>query len=718
MPHTHTRTRWGGVVAAATAAVLAVPLSAMGPAHAIVDRADVSITKSTMRWTSATIAVPDDFAKSTDFNPAVALTRSRGHVEVTPGGGLRVWTDESSSLGKAAEYVRTNTRLADVGAPSLDYTPTSGQRPGYQLVVDLDNNGDRDAILVGEYGIWWAAELSNPTIQAQSPQVPGPGNTVYQGPLANWQVAFPNARVQAFGFSLGSGVLGDGIINAIDFAGTRYTFSAFGSSAQAAPGETLAYRLEVTNTGTLPATGVVVTDTLPAGLTPIPSSLVDNGNGCSFTGQTLTCNAGTFPTGSTSVIRYHATLSRQAKVNAPATAGHAISTQVKEATLALAADASAAQTVACDPGYVASDGGLYVDPIADGFYSDLLVTASGPTADNTGWTVRARNYGDVPAGGKVYVNCLNELLASSSGHTHAVQLSAASIAQTSTAYGRRVDLTCPSGTRPIAPAFETESGVGFVRESYPHTAQMWRFIVDYDENASMTYSARCLADETTTANGHTATLGLASGISTLSVPAETRAEGSAGCPTGKQAVVGGYSGYDANVLSLGKRPTGAGYSFRFFNEDWETAYSADMLVTCVGTTTTTEPGAVVNTATVSTTELEQNLANNSSSATVKVVGDPETLVFVDGTASRYAPAGKVKAIDIRVRCVVACTFGAKVYKSGTVIAKATKSLAGSNVWRTVRIKTTDAGKNVTAGTVRVTLVTSEGAVTANPVALS
>ena len=30
----------------------------------------------------------------------------------------------------------------------------------------------------------------------------------------------------AFGFSLGSGVHGDGVINAINFAGTRYTFAA------------------------------------------------------------------------------------------------------------------------------------------------------------------------------------------------------------------------------------------------------------------------------------------------------------------------------------------------------------------------------------------------------------------------------------------------------------------------------------------------------------
>lgn len=718
MSRMHTRTRWGGLVAAASAAVLAVPLSAIGPAHAVVDRADVSVTKTVMRWTSATIAVPDDFARSTDFNPAVSLTRSKGHFEVTSGGGLHIWTEDSSSLSKAAEYVPTNTALSAVGTPSLEYTQTSGQQPGYQLVVDLDNNGGRDAILVGEYGIWWAAELSKLTLQGQSPQVPGPGNTVWQGPLADWQAAFPNARVQAFGFSLGSGAQGDGIINAINFAGTRYTFGAFASTAQAAPGDTVAYRLSVTNTGTLAATGVVLTDTLPADLTYGPTSLVDNGNGCTFTGQSLTCNAGTFTTGATSVITYRATLSRQANSHVPPTAGHAVTTQTKEATLSIAGDADASQTATCDPGFIATDGGLYVDPVAGGYYSDLVTTASGPTADNSGWKVSATNYGDVAAGGKVYVNCINELLGSSTGHTHAVQVGAATLAETTTAFGRQVDLTCPAGTRPISPGFETTSGVGIVRESYPHTARMWRFIVDYDENTSMSYSARCLADETTAANGHTATLGLTSAISTTSVAPETRVEGAAACPAGKQAVVGGYSGYDPSVLSLGKKPNGAGYQFRFHNEDWETAHSADMLVTCVGTSTSTEPGAITSTATVSTTELEQNTANNSSSATVKVVGDPAAIVFLGNAAFRHVVSGKVRGIDIQVKCLVACTFGAKVYKSGTVVAKATKSLGAGAGWRSVRIKTTDAGKNVTAGTIRITLVTSEGTLTANPATLT
>ena len=715
-------------MAAASAAVLAVPLSAIGPAHAVVDRADVSITK-----TVASLLPP------ITFDPALRDVRSSNpatpSVSEWTADGLHIRTFDDTDEDKVGEYVTTSKPLSTVGEPSLDYTTLAGAPPGFVLKVDVTGDGVSDGELIGEptsYGnVWW---LNNPrgnpgsfaSISSAAAPVCGvnvacasTGMGTKDGTLNQWRAAFAAAKVVGFGLGLGSGVQGEGYVTSLHFSGTSYDLRrAYRSAIDAAPGDTVEYKLVVGNTGTLAATGVIVTDTLPADLTYVPASLVDNGNGCTFTGQSLTCNAGTFPTGSTTTVTYRATLSRQANIHVPATAGHAITTQTKEATLGIAADASASQTATCDPGFIATDGGLHVDPIAGGYYSDLVTTASGPTPDGSSWKVSATNYGDVAAGGKVYVNCINELLGSSSGHTHAVQVSAASGTETATAFGRRVDLTCPAGTRPIAPGFATTSGVGTVRESYPHTAQMWRFIVDYDENTSMSYSARCLADETTTANGHTATLGLTGAISTTPVAPETRVEGAAACPGTKQAIVGGYSGYDATVLSLGKKPTGTGYQFRFYNEDWETASSADMLVTCVGTTTSTEPGAISTTATVSTTELEQNTANNSSTATVKVVGDPPAVVYLGNAASRYVASGKVKGIDIQVRCLVACTFGAKVYKSGTVVAKATKSLGAGTGWRTVRIRTTDAGRSVTAGTIRITLVTSEGTLTANPATLS
>ena len=64
---------------------------------------------------NATITVPDDFVA------ALSDTRATGHYEVV-GTGLRVWTESNTSTDKVAEYVATDTPLADAGQPTLDYT--------------------------------------------------------------------------------------------------------------------------------------------------------------------------------------------------------------------------------------------------------------------------------------------------------------------------------------------------------------------------------------------------------------------------------------------------------------------------------------------------------------------------------------------------------------------------------------------------------------------
>ena len=106
---------------------------------------------------AGTISVPDGFVT------ALSDTRATGHYEVV-GTGLHLWTDGSTGTDKVAEYVATSTPLADAGEPSLDYTSASGGVPGAQLVVDFDNDGAADGILVGEpasYGNdWWASNGS------------------------------------------------------------------------------------------------------------------------------------------------------------------------------------------------------------------------------------------------------------------------------------------------------------------------------------------------------------------------------------------------------------------------------------------------------------------------------------------------------------------------------------------------------------------------------
>jgi len=69
-------------------------------------------------------------------------------------------------------------------------------------------------------------------------------------------------------------------------------------------GDAGAYTLTVSNAGPSQATGVVVTDTVPAGLTI--TSVV--GTGCGFVGQLVTCNTGTLAAGGNSVITINFTM--------------------------------------------------------------------------------------------------------------------------------------------------------------------------------------------------------------------------------------------------------------------------------------------------------------------------------------------------------------------------------------------------------------------------
>src|SRR3954453_6862330 len=173
---------------------------------------------------AGTIYVPDD------FNPALSDTRATGHYAVQ-GTGLHVWTQSNTSTDKVAEYVATSAPRAGGGEPSLTPTTTSGTvKPGFQLVVDFDNDGSIDGILVGEptfYGNdWWASNGSAQFVKDGAPSHTGGYGSANHGTLDQWRAAFPNAQVLAFGFSLGSGVLGDFLINSISFPGATSPFRA------------------------------------------------------------------------------------------------------------------------------------------------------------------------------------------------------------------------------------------------------------------------------------------------------------------------------------------------------------------------------------------------------------------------------------------------------------------------------------------------------------
>ena len=173
-------------------------------------------------------------------------TRATGHYAVTAD-GLHIWTEGATSTDKVAAYYPTDFALAHAGTEtvgaSLDYTSTTGIAPGLQQVVDFNNDGTPDGILVGEavYGgtDWW---LSNSGTLPGSPTLPasmttGGFGSARHGTLNDWLALYPNAHVLAVGFSLGSGVHADGIVKRITLGCVNYTFVGTPSLLDVAAGD-------------------------------------------------------------------------------------------------------------------------------------------------------------------------------------------------------------------------------------------------------------------------------------------------------------------------------------------------------------------------------------------------------------------------------------------------------------------------------------------------
>ena len=164
-------------------------------------------------------------------------SRSQGSSTLTPSGLALKTVNNPAGNGspdqrKAAGYYATDFALANAGTESIadrmTYTTVSGIAPGLQMKADFDNDGTIDAILVGEavYGNdWWVSDSAKQFVKDNAPSHAGGSGSTNHGTLNAWLAAFPNARVKAIGYSLGSGVTAEGTINSLDFGCTTFTFA-------------------------------------------------------------------------------------------------------------------------------------------------------------------------------------------------------------------------------------------------------------------------------------------------------------------------------------------------------------------------------------------------------------------------------------------------------------------------------------------------------------
>lgn len=284
-------------------------------------------------------------------------TRSKGHNTFLPEGGVEILTEDSSSLSKSAGYFDTQALpLSQAGEPSMSYDNYAGSlRPSVQLVTDFDNDGLPDGILVGEptyangtvlYGNdWWLTNSASAIIKADAPQHGGGFGSDNHGQLSEWRAAFPNAKVLAAGWSLGSGVQGHGVINSITIGPKMYTF--LGVPPNSAP------------------TASPVPDTTAFGTAKTVTLAGDD-----VDGDPLTYTVGTTPNGTVSLVGDQATFTPAYGFSGVATFGY---------TVKDAGHPAVASTVTITVGAPPVDPGFVVNVTKGGTATKPTVTLTGKT---------------------------------------------------------------------------------------------------------------------------------------------------------------------------------------------------------------------------------------------------------------------------------------------------------------------------------------------------
>jgi hypothetical protein len=194
---------------------------------------------------SAQGATVDHDVRQSDFTTtdasngyAASQTRSTGHYDFLKE-GVRLWTESNTSTDKVAEYFPVDKPLAGVTQVDYDWygtTPT----PGVQYVMDFDNDGNQDGILVGEkiYGgqdVWLSDGSKDAYKGSGAPSNTGGSGTANHGTLTEWSNKYPDARILFGGFSLGSGVKGDGVLRSLSYGDDRYVFTDLDAAPPAPP---------------------------------------------------------------------------------------------------------------------------------------------------------------------------------------------------------------------------------------------------------------------------------------------------------------------------------------------------------------------------------------------------------------------------------------------------------------------------------------------------
>lgn len=255
--------------------------------------------------------IADDFvvpAAGWTINDVTVYTYQTGSTTTSTITGLnfQIWNGDPSVAGSTVVFGDTTTNRLTTTAFTNVYRDTenavgASNRP----IMSATASGLSIVLPAGTYWLDWqlAGSLASgpwaPPITITGQAITGNG---LQSVTGTWGAALDggtNTPAQGFPITI------EGVVNESDLSLTKVAVGADALSI----GSTFSYDLTVTNAGPADATGVVVTDTLPAQLT-----YVSNTCGATFAAPTLTWNVGALANGANAACSISVTVAQSGEI--------------------------------------------------------------------------------------------------------------------------------------------------------------------------------------------------------------------------------------------------------------------------------------------------------------------------------------------------------------------------------------------------------------------